>query len=82
MGATDFQVVVRSSWISPEDLAQASTVAESELPKLMAEQRRLARQFKISEEEYARAERARRYAEERIRARGQQLGEIVGRTMS
>jgi hypothetical protein len=63
MDVPDFQVVVTSSSISPEDLVQASKVAESELPKLTAEQRRVAREFKISEEEYARARKRRGFTE-------------------
>jgi hypothetical protein len=82
MQSANFQVVVTTSSISPEDWVQASNTSASQLPKLTAEQRRVAREFKISEEEYARGEKARLYGEERIHARGYQLGQTAGKLLA
>ncbi|GEM_PF-1797304 len=77
MGAPDFQVVIGESSISPADWVRASAVPGRGLPELTDEQKKVARGFKISEEEYARAELARLYGQERLRARAQQLGQLV-----
>ena len=77
MEASDFQVVIEGSSISPADWVRASAARGTELPELTAEQKKVARGFKISEEEYARGELARLYGQERMRARAGRLGGIV-----
>ena len=81
MGAPQFQVVVQGSRISPEDLVRAMNASESELPKLTQEQKKIARGFKMSQEEYAREELARLYGHERMLERGRRLGETASQIL-
>jgi hypothetical protein len=81
MEAPQFQVVVQGSSISPEDWLRAMRAPASELPKLSGEQKKVARGFNTSGEEYARSELARLYGKERMAQRGRQLGEVVGQIL-
>ena len=77
MGEGSFQIVVSDSQSSLEDWQRAQKVAKSQLPRLTDDQKEVARKFKISEEEYARAVLAGFYGRGRQEARATRLGEEI-----
>jgi hypothetical protein len=72
-----FEVLVSDYSSSVEEWKRAMVAPRSELPPLSEQQREVARKFGVSDEEYARGVLAGLYGEERIRSRGEQLGELV-----
>ena len=72
-----FQIVVSDYSSSVDEWKRALGAPRSELPKLNEQQKEVARKFGISDEEYARGLLAGLYGEERMRQRGQHLGEVV-----
>jgi len=82
MAMAHFNVVISGASSSVEDWQKASNAPKTELPKLNAEQKEVARKMAISEEEYARGVLVSQYGENRHRKRGETLGrrieEILG----
>ena len=76
-----FEVLIQSNTIPPEEWFRAMSAPKSELPELSQEQREAVRKLDISEEEYARTELARRYGREGLRRRGERFGAIIQRLL-
>lgn len=72
-----FEVFVSDYSSSVEEWKRAMAAPRSELPPLSEQQREVARKFGVSDEEYARGVLAGLYGEERMRCRGERLGELV-----
>ena len=81
MKSPQFEVVVQGSRISPEDLMRAMRASVSELPKLTEEQKKNARRFGETPQEYARRELAELYAKERMRGRAEQIGQAAAQIL-
>lgn len=81
MKENDFEISVSDHTTSVVEWDRAQLAPRSELPRLTAEQRAVARKFGISEEEYARSVLAGLYGDERMRARARRLGEEVQRML-
>jgi len=79
MKNSDFEVMVSDHSTSVEEWDRAQRAPRSELPKLSADQKDMARKFGISEEEYARSVLAGVYGDERMKSRARQLGQIIQR---
>ena len=77
MKSARFEIRVSDYSSSVEDWRRAQQAAHSELPELTAEQKDMAKKFKISEEEYARGVLAGNYGRERNVARARRLGDMV-----
>lgn len=75
--AANFEVLVADSAIAVDEWVKAQQAPRSELPKLNGRQRQFARHFGVTAEQYSRGELAEAYARERMRSRGQELGERV-----
>jgi hypothetical protein len=75
--AVTFDIEVSGHPMSIVDWSRALAAPRSELPELDDDQKKAARKFGDSLEEYARRELASRYGEERMRGRAGQLGEAV-----
>jgi len=77
MATPHFNVFVSGVTGSVEDWQKAMNAPKTELPKLTAQQREIARRMNISEEEYARGVLVGQYGEEREQRRGKTLGSRV-----
>ena len=77
-----FDIEVLGHPMSLADWNRALAAPPSELPELDEDQKKAARSFGESPQEYARRELAGLYAEERMRARAQQLGEAVAHILA
>jgi hypothetical protein len=73
----EFEVYVRSNSSTAEEWKRAMEAPTSELPPLNEEQKEIVKRFGITEEEYARGELAGVYGQERLKAKGAQLGSVV-----
>ena len=72
-----FEVFVSGLSTTVEEWRRALNAPNSELPPLNAEQKEAAQRFGISEEEYARGYLAGLYGQDRMVARGAELGRAV-----
>ena len=81
MTNSDFEIIVSDHGTSVEEWDRAQRAPRSELPKLSAEQKDMAKKFKISEEEYARSVLAGLYGDERMKSRARRLGQLVQRVV-
>jgi hypothetical protein len=81
MRNSDFDIVVSDHTTSVEEWDRAQKAPRSELPKLSAEQKDIAKKFEISEDEYARSVLAGLYGDERMRSRARQLGQVIQRVV-
>ena len=79
MKDSDFEIIISDHSTSVEEWDRAQRAPRSELPKLSAEQKEMARKFRISEEEYARSVLAGQYGDERMKSRARRLGEVIQR---
>ena len=79
MRNSDFETIVSDHTTSVEEWDRAQRAPRSELPKLSAEQKDMAKQFEISEEEYARSVLAGLYGDERMKSRARRLGQVIQR---
>jgi hypothetical protein len=79
MKNSDFEIVVSDHTTSVEEWDRAQKAPRSELPKLSAEQKDLAKKFEIPEEEYARSVLAGMYGDDRMKSRARRLGQVVQR---
>jgi hypothetical protein len=78
MATQNFQVYIQGTGGgSPEDWKRAMSAPDAELPKLSKEQADIAKRMQIPEKEYARGVLVGAYAQERNKARGEQLGERI-----
>jgi hypothetical protein len=75
--AEPFEIWVSNFAISVEDYDRAQRAPKSHLPKLSAEEKAMARRFRIPEEQYARRLLAEDYGRDRQKDRGRRLGEGV-----
>lgn len=73
----NFGVFVSGYSTTIEEWRRALKAPSSELPELNAEQKEAARRFGIAEEEYARGYLAGLYGQDRMLARGTELGRAV-----
>jgi len=74
MDTPHFDVFISGSTGSVEDWQNAMNAPKSELPKLNAGQKEVARRMGMSEEEYARGVLVGQYGENREKQRGETLG--------
>jgi hypothetical protein len=72
-----FQVYISGSSSSAEEWRQALESPSTDLPKLTAEQKEMAKRFQVTEEEYARGVLAGKLSERRHAERGNRLGSKV-----
>ncbi len=72
-----FEIVVSDAIISVDEWRRAQEARRSKLPKLNEQQKEVVRTFGVTEEEYARGLLAELYGQERMRGRGEALGEHV-----
>jgi hypothetical protein len=72
-----FEIHIRSNSSSPEAWRRAMEAPASELQPLTEEQKEIVRRFGITDEEYARGELAVTFGQERLRRRGEELGNLV-----
>jgi hypothetical protein len=77
MGTEGFKIFVSDFSSSAEEWKRARTANDSELPELTEEQRKWAKQFGVTEKEYARGVLAGNYGQERTKSKGKALGELA-----
>ncbi len=77
MKRVNFQVVASDYASSVGEWKRALEAPRAELPKLTSQQKEIVRKFGVTDEEYRRGLLAGLYGQERMRTRGQGLGELV-----
>jgi hypothetical protein len=78
----EFEVYIRSNSSSAEEWKRAMEAPVSELQVLNEEQKKVAKKFEITEEEYARGELAGIYGRQRLEAKGARLGSMLSEVLA